>query len=793
MNRIILCEGSAIIMFKKLAFLSPTLLLMAMAVDAKANVAESSLPWGRAQFSAAGATQNLGTVGADFMLPIYGNQHGFVYSDAMGDYGTDATYIMSPGVGYRGLYDNQIFGAYFFDDYEKTSYGANFWVLSPGLEWISPVWDAHINGYFPTTTRQQSGVPAFANTFGDYSYVTFENNTNYQYDMFVTPYAVIGDGADASIGYSFDLNGDHLRSRISLGTYYYQAPSDANVDDITGLTFTYSNALTQDLAVSITNSYDQLNHFNVSMNLTYTFGGESNSFSSNIQDRLFDSVERHIGIISTGAGQYDQQALENQGMGLEYDNIYFASPNGTGDGTYGNPMELDQSNLSMAYDQHPEGARIYLQGGSDSIYHIGSQSALTTDGLAPADGIDFYGRTSDYTAPASYSERPQIEADKTYNAFVLYGGENTFSDLNIYSQNGSNSNITGIQAKNSSSNETLTINNATISGFATGVYINNVAGDFTINLNNSQLSENGATGLSAYGMQVFNSSDENVVINATNSEFNHNSGSVVGAGLYLVNSGAGDLTLNAVFSEFNNNTAYSAGAAAFGLYASNTSTGSLKVNAHQSTFNSNTVTGIASDAYGLYAYNTASGSIDLGVYDSSFNSNTANVIDGSAYGMNVINVGSGSINVLAVTSFFDENKAYFYDQKQLSSGHAFGLNALNAGAGTLQISTGSSTFNSNDGGTYSYGIALTNTGAGSMLVSAVDSEFNHDSIGLYVDNKSTVPGSIEITNLSGSSFNNNYYYGIYNVAGTVNQEGSPTTVDLNGATFENNGYGDIAF
>jgi hypothetical protein len=121
------------------------------------------------------------TIGGDGMLPIYGNQQGFAFGDFMADYGNNNTYLLSPGVGYRGIVNNQILGGYFFSDYEKTSLGTNFWVLNPGVEWMSSHWDARVNGYFPTETSKQSGAQDYASNYGNYSAVSFETGTHNQY------------------------------------------------------------------------------------------------------------------------------------------------------------------------------------------------------------------------------------------------------------------------------------------------------------------------------------------------------------------------------------------------------------------------------------------------------------------------------------------------------------------------------------------------------------------------------------------------------------------------------------
>ena len=776
------------VMFKKLAFLSPTLLLMAMSVDAKAAVASASnvsSSWGRAQFSAAGSSGDLGIFGGDVMLPLYNNSNGFVYGDAMGDYSTDATYLMSPGVGYRGVVNNQIFGAYAFTDYEKTSLGEYFWVLSPGVEWISPQWDAHVNLYFPTSKRQEDGGVVFADTLENYEYVDLPPNTHDQYDMQQQPYAVIGNGVDAEIGYSF-AGKDNLKSRVYLGSYYYQPPGDTL--NILGETLGYQQALTKNLSFSLSNSYDEVNHYAMNVGLTLTFGGNSNEYSTNVQDRLLDPVERHIGIIDTGAGTYDQQTTENRGMALQYDNIYSMSPNGSGtqDGTNGNPMTLSQTNLNTINEESPDGARIYLQGGSNVVYDIGVGSVDDGAGLVAYNGQDFYGRTPDYKAPASYDERPLINVEDEYEGFILNGGENTFSDLYIYASGSSDDNTSGIDATNGGAgNEVLTINNTTITGFASGVYaLNSGTGNFTINATNSQFNDNGVDeigGLGAYGMEVSNSGSGNMVINTTESQFNNNSSDLESAaGLYMTNSGSGELTLNATSSQFSNNSTTATSANAYGVYAGNSGAGKLTINADQSNFDSNTAGVNSWEAYGLYVSNDAgSGDAFVNATSSSFNSNTATGSGNFAYGMFATNQASGNLTITANTSEFDNNSA-------TNAGYAAGLSVNNNGAGEIQVNANNTEFNSNLGGTSAggYGMQANNSATGTVIISAINSEFNNNSLdGMVIDNTSTDSGSLQVTNLSGSTFNDNGVYGIYNYNGTVNELDSPNVIDTTGATF----------
>ena len=701
---------------------------------------------GRVQASAAvingGPT---GVFGADAMTPVYGSQREFLYADAMGDYGTDDTYLLSPGLGYRKVIHNQIIGAYFFGDYEKTSLGANFWNLSPGVEWITPQWDVHLNGYIPTSTSQQVGDPVFLNTTGDDSQISFETGTYNQYDQLVSPFAVIGNGLDTEVGYSFDINDDHLRSRAYIGGYYYQAPSNTNVDNITGVTVGFSEPLTKSTSISLFNSYDQVTNYNIGVRLSMTLGGESNIYSNNVETRLFDTVERHIGVIDTGAGNYDQQANENLGKNLEYTNVYFVSENGTGNGTYGNPMALTQSSLDLANSQNADGSRIYIQEGS--TYVVDSSSATNTGsslddegdlGLYVHDGQEFYGRSTDYTSAASSGSQPVIEVTDGYNGFIIQEGNNTFSDLSISS---SGSTGTGVIAYNNSENgdQILNFNNLTISGFSTGLKVNdNSTGITTININNASFSDNVAEGFQATsaGMIANNNDSGELIINANNSSFNNNSADGVQStakGLSVNNAESGKLTVNATNSKFNGNSAQGDQSQAFGLSASNTSGGTLAVNASSDNFNDNSTSGDSGYAYGANILNSGSGNLTLTVSDSSFNGNSATATNALAEGLYLQNDQSGTLTANIERSEFNSNTSDF---------RAFGLLGYNFGSGTLNINAIESEFSSNaavDGGA---GLAGFNMGAGALNISTLSSQFYNNTAnqayGLYTYNATSV-------------------------------------------------------
>lgn len=700
---------------------------------------------GRVMLSAAGVGvgasvgAGVGIFGGDVMQPVYGNDNGFLFADFMGGGASDNTFLLSPGVGVRKVVNNQIWGAYFFGDNEKVSLGKNFWNVSPGIEWLTPHWDMHVNGYFPIPqTRAMGRLPVFANTLGNYDYVYFANGTHDQFDALTAPYDVIGNGVDVEMAYRFPGH-NNLTSRIYVGGYFYQPASDnrfisipniKNVKNITGITAGLQQSLTKNTRIALISNYDTVNFYAIGVRLQLTFGDDSTIYSNNVHDRLLEPIERHVGIIGTGAGTYDQLGYKNLGPALEYNNVYFLSPNGMGNGTYGSPMPLTQTSLDTINTQSPSSSRLYLQGGDPPTYTVNSTNA-GANGLALYNRQDLYGRSANYTTPAASGEQPIILVDgsNVNNGFYILSGENSFNDLAITASstnrtttgvyvitntnttvNVVNTNLTGLNralyAENDSTTENLTIN-ATNSSFsdntgspapsdlfgAFGIYANNVStGNLAVNATNSSFNGNtingGNDGNQAFGIYASNNSAGTVLISAINSSFNGNANSGQdssgAAGIEAINQGIGNLTINATNSSFSGNTNTGNTSLASGISAYNYGAGTLTINASNSQFNDNSST--VPGANGLYV-DATDGNVNLNLNSSSFNGNmTTGENNGSAYG---VFLSVQNLNMSVANSTFNGN----INDSVSTGGFATGLYAQIAGTGSINVNN--SHFNDN--------------------------------------------------------------------------------------------------
>ncbi len=777
-------------MWQKRTFLLLTSLSI-LAVNyayAECIVNESSWLPDHARVLASGsAASDVRTIGGDGMLPVFGNSEGFAYADFMGDYGSDDTYLVSPGLGYRKIINNQIAGAYFFADYERVSLGPNFWVMSPGLEWMNSHWDAHVNGYFPTETRKETGDTTFLSDTGDYSQVSFEEGTHNQYDELVAPYAVIGNGVDAEIAYSFSgLSG--LRTRAYLGGYYYTPPNDSvntvnsnysDINNITGVTAGFEQPISKNLHLALFNSYDNVSNYSVGVSLTATFGQDSTVFSNNIHDRLLDPVQRQVGIIDTGAGTYDQQSLEDAGIGLQYDNVYFIEPaetvvtvndasyttsantnTNTPDGTYGNPMPLNQTSLDAINTESAGNSRIYIPGGTSDVYQVNELTTIeNSGGLVVYDGQDFYGTSADYKQPAGANEQPNIYVDDFYSGFITSGGENTFSDISMSGDGSGYS--TGIVVDNQIGDETLNVINTNMTGL-TGIYAsNNSVGALTINVSDSNFTE-GASGLTANNYE-----SGELTINVDNSHFDDN---YYGNGLAANNYVDGGMELNITDSTFNNNELGT------GMNVSNRGAGATEVNVVNSTFDNNHDQGIDARSSG-----TTGGELTLNLVDSEVNNNAYNGIYTQADN-------AAALTINATNTIFDDNQngsgIYAFNNgtgiftmnltdSSLNSNSVGGFVSTNVSSGELNISMNNTSVNDN----LHVGFQADNNASGSLLINVENSTFDgNENIGFFSYNI----GTSEIT-INNSSFNNNTTNGF-----RTQNDGTSSIINVTDSSFDNN-------
>ncbi|MES2212503.1 MAG: hypothetical protein V4490_05125, partial [Pseudomonadota bacterium] len=707
---------------------------------------------------AAAGLSDTAMFGGDGMLPIMGNEEQFVYLDLLGRHAADSTFLVSPGLGYRAIRRNVVVGGYLFADYNRTSLHKNFLVLSPGLEVMGLKWDFHLNGYFPTQHSKALGPTDYASNLGYSDNVYFETGTHNQYDHRANPVSVVGNGIDAAIGYSFSKK-DVLRSRIYFGGYYYKAPSVYG-SSIAGATAGFNNPVNKTLSLRVFNSYDRLNRYRIGAELNVVFGGTVNTLSKDIHDRQLDPVQRHVGIIATGAGTYDQRTIQRLGNNLQYSNIYFVTPNGTGDGTYGNPAPLTQEILDDINTTFPDDARLYLQGG-------GSTYTIDDTYLTPYNGQNFYGRTYDYTSYSSGDDRPTLfQPDGTAPAAIFLIGEygdssNTFSDLQFTSNFTPGAGSSGIHSTQNITNTSVC--NSAFSFFdAGGLLFENVESNLTVT--NSTFDNNSV----AIQMKPAEGS-----LNIQNSLITIDSDFAVGTvvnptGIFIENLSSGDITFTAnnVQILFNSNTA-----AAQGFVLQNRSNGQI-----DATINNLTLSGAGDAANAFEIYNgfgdSAGGTVNVTLENSLITSNS-----GSGYGGIVI-----TANTHGITNFDLLNTT-------VSDNGTYGLLVLNNNDNdTINVTIENSVFEGNGinyGPDYPFGnIGLWSQGEGTINFSATDTKIvntTNMAHALWILNSGGAGSTINVDDLTRTTFLNNEGGAIYASVAA----GTTTTINDTGAIFIN--------
>ena len=94
----------------------------------------------------------------NFLLPIVKDNNSMWYLDGRQNVGSDCCfYNTNLGGGYRRIINNSyILGGYGFVDYTRSQYENNYFQAQVGGEYLSPTWQARVNGYVPFSSRTQS-------------------------------------------------------------------------------------------------------------------------------------------------------------------------------------------------------------------------------------------------------------------------------------------------------------------------------------------------------------------------------------------------------------------------------------------------------------------------------------------------------------------------------------------------------------------------------------------------------------------------------------------------------------
>jgi hypothetical protein len=444
----------------------------------------------------------------DTLMPFWVREKSNFFVDLNGSYDTHNAYTIDPGIGGRIIRNNQIFGTYLFTDIDSSPSFSRFFVLSPGVEWMTTQWDAHCNVYLPTTHQNSVQNLGFPSDHGDTSHTFFSGRN--QIDQQQMVYDVFGNGVDASVGYSFNLHG--LRSRVFGGGYHYTAAAARSLD---GFEAGIEYAVTNRISILAAASHDNVRQNNFALSLRIQLGEKRNTSYTVIDERMNDLTQRHLGTLYTASGAPIQHAASNSGATKLYrSNIWFFQPGG-GAGfmmaapitstqcTFANPCSgLSQSAIDSINTIAPD-ANFYLSPGNYNVTGLDGTNTVNINS-----GQSIYGRQAGYINAAMGASRANIQEG------ILLEGSNTLDSLQIYSTNSTvnsgafGSNVIGI-ASTSTATGNIALNNlgVAVADNTTGAFGIELLGNNTVNITNTTVSvaennattTNGAIGLSIEG------------------------------------------------------------------------------------------------------------------------------------------------------------------------------------------------------------------------------------------------------------------------------------------------------
>lgn len=515
-----------------------------------------------------GAIASSTTIGkAESMVPFYGNpEDHIVFVDLAGAYDSQDAYQIGPGIGLRYARNNQIFGAYLFGDFTRTHCKGKRFVFNPGVEWMGPEWDLHINGYFPTQHQKNIKNLGFASTQGNYDFIFFQGHQSF--DQKLNEYDIVGTGVDAELGHLFVVSS--MRHRIFIGGYFFG--SSHGVSSITGIEAGAEISVFPRISFIIAGSHDNIYKNKALFSVRLNFGSPIDHYSDDVRDRFVDPIPRHLATLYTAASVPCQKAIKNTGESVLFgDHIWFfregsntATSVTINECTYANPCIGINSNIISSIDSLDDNAIFYFAPGTYYPVALPNPAPGT---LTLQNGQTFWGRTNDYRHPANGADRAmmlgvmqlpgnnRLDSLQVVNDSVTeilgdgYGpnitgvhvlgttGKVTLNNVNIQtsSNNAANNGAISVFAEGSSP---VVITNSTLNAVETSLTSTNgaeniaIVGNNNLTLTNSTLNASVLGNIPAYN--VYNQTSSSIM-KITNVTMTANSGGIGAAGNVFLN------------------------------------------------------------------------------------------------------------------------------------------------------------------------------------------------------------------------------------------------------------------
>jgi hypothetical protein len=382
------------------------------------------------------------TVGqADLLLSLKGDERRNLYLDPQAAYGTDEQWYADLGLGYRWIQnDAAILGGYLFAGHSQVANQSGFWIANPGVEALGSRWDARINGYIPVAGRSNK-IAEFrpSSRFVFSGHIARLVTTDLTADVTQQ----IGDGVDAKVAYQIFRG---LPLKAYLGGYFFAIP---NANNVRGGAAGVEYWMDRNVKVFANYTCDNLQHSTVVGGLAVSFGGvDEPRADPSLSERLSDPVERYLANLGHGSGIPSEILLTNMRTGqksvlsnLSINNIpgaissqvvtgsaiFFSQLGTPNDGGVG----LSLANCTF---ENPCGPTDFSQTGVNTLnsllpstvmfFNAGTYPATNgSNALTLNNGQGVFGRTANYSAPASEAARP------TFNGAFILNGNNTLDSI----------------------------------------------------------------------------------------------------------------------------------------------------------------------------------------------------------------------------------------------------------------------------------------------------------------------------------------------------------------------------
>ena len=357
------------------------------------------------------------TVGeADLMLPMAGDRLHNFYLDPNIAYGTDNQGYADLGLGYRWIKNEAaILGFYLFGGYTRIDNNARLWVANPGIEALGSRWDAHLNGYITMGDRNQ--------TLGNVQRFYFTGHSEFTDLIQLSQYA--GNGADIKLGYQL-FPQSSLKGYV--GSYFFNPSQTSNIwGGAAGLEYWMDS----NVKVFASYTYDNLRHSTGAFGLGIEFGGtHTERITPTLEERITDPVERYLAELGRGSAipsRLNTQPIPGSSQ-LLFNNIAFFSQTG---GPNNGGIGLTLANCTF---ENPCGPSDFTQIGVNTLNSLLPNTAIFFNaGTYPAsnsssalilnNGQGVFGRTANYSAPASGAARP------TFNGAFTLIANNTLDSI----------------------------------------------------------------------------------------------------------------------------------------------------------------------------------------------------------------------------------------------------------------------------------------------------------------------------------------------------------------------------